>query len=72
MSRQEFRTKPGTARWKELVETRCVAKRQFMTKEAAERFIRQRKPEYGNDARSAYECPMCGLWHTSKQEPDSG
>lgn len=60
--------RPGDARWRWLAENRCVPKRQFLTKDAAERFLAMRSERgYSRDAQSAYECPICGLWHTTHQ-----
>jgi hypothetical protein len=63
------RAKPGSPTWKALAEAKCVAKRQFMTRAAAEKFVATRAACCPDDPRYVYECPFCSLFHTTKLPP---
>jgi hypothetical protein len=65
---REVRARPGSPIWRELVETKCIAKRQFMTREAAELFLEWRAKRYPGE-RFVYECPFCSLFHTTSAPP---
>ncbi|ABF43254.1 hypothetical protein Acid345_4262 [Candidatus Koribacter versatilis Ellin345] len=50
---------------------RCLRKRRYQTREAAEQKARKASTRTGEVIHS-YHCGLCGLWHIGKQRPPKG